>query len=312
LQITALSGLLQNQGITDAALTTAVNSYVAAPLIAPLISTVAVGATGNILSTGTLTQLKQLAANACPALSDSIPQANASSYPAEFITTLLNTTADKYLGNGDVSKFAQALSVATSYCGLTNQVINSAVNSQTYLGNTFTNTNNMMSGGITAVNPCTAVWAGDLANLGGLINLQNLDQLGSPVALVKQLALIGGITPQLALTLDSAGVSKEAVVNLASPDLTVTDADQRAMYVAMTQITGSALAQILTLLGVTTANIATMADLLNPVKIFPNSFQTLAVTGVNKTSQNIYLNSTGSVNPRKEQALPKVESTAIV
>jgi hypothetical protein len=312
LQITALSGLLQNQGITDAALTTAVNSYVAAPLIAPLISTVAVGATGNILPTGTLTQLKQLAANACPALSDSIPQANAASYPTEFITTLLNTTADKYLGNGDVSKFAQALSVATSYCGLTNQVINSAVNSQTYLGNTFTNTDNMISGGITAVNPCTAVWAGDLAKLGGLINLRNLDQLGSPVALVKQLALIGGITPQLALTLDSAGVSKEAVVNLASPDLTVTDADQRAMYIAMTQITGSALTQILTLLGVTTANIATMADLLNPVKIFPNSFQTLAVTGVNKTSQNIYLNSTGSINPQLEQVLPQVARTAIV
>lgn len=312
LQITALSGLLQNQGITDAALTTAINSYVATPVIAPLITTVTVGATGNILTTGTLTQLKRLAANTCPALSDSIPTANASSYPAEFITTLLNTTADKYLGNGDVSKFAQALSVATSYCGLTNQVINSAVNSQTYLGNTFTNTDNMMSGGITAVNPCTAIWASDLVALGGLINLRNLDELGSPVALVKQLALIGGVTPQLALAFESAGVSKEAVVNLTSPELTVTDADQRAMYMAMTKITGSTLTQILTILGVTTANITTMADLLNPVKIFPNSFQTLAVTGVNKTSQNIYLNSTGSVNPQLAQALPQVVRTAIV
>jgi hypothetical protein len=312
LQITALSGLLQNQGITDAALTAAINSYVATPVIAPLISTVAVGSTGNILPTGTLTQLKRLAANACPALSDSIPTANASSYPAEFITTLLNNTADKYLGNGDVSKFAQALSVATSYCGLTNQVINSAVNSQTYLGNTFTNTNNMMSGGITAVNPCTAIWAGDLAKLGGLINLRNLDELGSPVALIKQLALIGGVTPQLALTFESAGVSKEAVVNLTSPNLTVTDADQRAMYIAMTRVTGDSLAQVLTILGVTTANITTMADLLNPVKIFPNSFQTLAVTGVNKISQNIYINATGTVNPQLEQALPQVVRTALV
>lgn len=312
LQITALSGLLQNQGITDAALTTAITAYTAAPVIAPLITTVTVGSTGNILSTGTLTQLKQLAANNCPALSDSIPSANASSYPAEFITTLLNNTADKYLGNGDVSKFAQALSTATGYCGLTNQVINSAVNSQTYLGNTFTNTDNMISGGITAVNPCTAIWAGDLANLGGLINLRNLDELGSPAALVKQLALIGGITPQLALTFESAGVSKEAVVNLTSPQLTVTDADQRAIYTAMTRVTGDSLAQVLTILGVTTANITTMADLLNPVKIFPNSFQTLAVTGTNKISQNIYLNSTGTVNPQLEQALPQVVRTALV
>jgi hypothetical protein len=102
------------------------------------------------------------------------------------------------------------------------------------------------------------------------------------------------------------------VVNLTSPNLTVTDADQRAMYIAMTRVTGDALTQVLTILGVTTANITTMADLLNPVKIFPNSFQTLAVTGVNKISQNIYINATGTVNPQLEQALPQVVRTALV
>lgn len=306
LQITALSGLLQNQGINDATLSAAVTTYTSSNVIAPLITTLTVGSTGNILAANTVSTLKTLAANTCPALSDSIPSANASSYPTELLTTVLTNTANKYLGNGDVSKFSQALSIATGYCTLTNQVINSAVNSQTYLGNTFTNTNNMISGGITAVNPCTALWSTDLANLGGLINLNNLDELGSPVALIKQLGSIGGVTPQIALTFESYGVSKEAIVNLTSPDLKVTDADQRAMYTAMTYITGSVLAQVLSVLGVTTANINTMADLLNPYKLFPNSFRTLAVTGINKISQNIYIDSAGTINPALEQALPNV------
>ena len=46
------------------------------------------------------------------------------------------------------------------------------------------------------------------------------------------------------------------------------EAQQKAMYNAMTQITGDALTQILQILGVTTTGITTMADLLNPVKIF--------------------------------------------
>ena len=88
-----------------------------------------------------------------------------------------------------------------------------------------------------------------------------------------------------------------------APNATVTDSVQKTMYLAMTQITGNALTQILQLLGVTTAGITTMADLLNPVKLFPNSFQTLTVTTKNGP-RAIYTNSTGSVNTNLIQSLP--------
>ena len=78
------------------------------------------------------------------------------------------------------------------------------------------------------------------------------------------------------------------------------------MYTAMTQITGTALTQILRILGVTTPNINTMADLLNPYKLFPTSFQTLTVTGTNGVSQNIYINSAGTVNSTLSQYLPSI------
>ena len=312
LQLTATAGLLHNQGLSGATLSAAVTIYTSSSLIAPLINTVAVGSTGNILTANTVTQLITLAANTCPALSDSIPVANAGSYPKEFITTLLTNTASTYLGNGDLSKFAQAVSVAEGYSAVTNQVINSALNSQTYLANTFTTTNDMISGDITSVNLCTTQWAGDLKNLGGLINLSRLDELGTPLALVKQLASYGGIIPELSTAFTTHGVSDVVVVNLTSPSLTATVADQRAMYTAMTHITGDALAQILQILGVTTANIATMADLLNPYKLFPNSFQTLTVTSTNNVSQKIYIDSNGTVNGEVAQGLPPIALSQLV
>ena len=73
----------------------------------------------------------------------------------------------------------------------------------------------------------------------------------------------------------------------------------------MTQITGNDLAQILSVLGVTTTGINTMADLLNPVKLFPNSYQSLTVAGTSfKNAIPIYVDSSGSVNQTLLTELP--------
>jgi hypothetical protein len=92
-------------------------------------------------------------------------------------------------------------------------------------------------------------------------------------------------------------VPEDVVVNLTNLTLSVTDAVQKAMYTAMTKVTGDALTQILSVLNITTPNITTMADLLNPYKLFPNSFQTLTVPTMNGP-RAIYTNSTGSVNTK--------------
>jgi len=312
LQITATANLLQNQGFSASTLDNAITTYTSTNLISSLIETVSIGSTGNILSSNVIANVITIAANSCPALSDSIPSGNANSYPTEFITTLLSNTANTELGSGDVSKFAQALSIAQGYCIITNQFVNSTVNGQVYLGNTFTNFNNMISGDITSVTTDPTLWAEDLKNLGGLINLANLMNLGTPVALIQQLASFGGIIPEIPLTFTQYGVSLDTVVNLTSPMLVVTDADQRAMYLAMTHITGEPLSQILQILGVTTAGINTMADLLNPYKIFPNSFQTLTVTDINLVSQQIYINSGGTVNATLETTLPNIALYTVI
>ena len=310
LQLDAAAGLLQNQGLAiNANLLTAISSYASTPLISPYLSALATGSTGNLLSANTVSSLATLAANACPALSDSLPTAY-SSLGTQMITVIENE-ADVDICGANTSKLAQAVNQAGAYASQTSVFINSAVNSQTYLGNTFTTMNNMITGGITTINLATTAFGQDLVNLGQLINLNNLNNLGSPLALIQQIYSITGTIPVVAIYFVAVGIPSEVVLNLTDPTVTVTDAIQALMYQAMTQITGDNLAQILSVLGVTTVGITTMADLLNPVKLFPNSFQSLTVP-TKWGERAIYLNSTGSVNTALTTELPPYVMSSLV
>lgn len=313
LQINSTAGLLQNQGLApNANFLSAVTAYNSTALIGPFLITIE-NSTGNI-SANIISELETLAANTCAALSDSVPAGYAtltiSTNPPGF-TGLLTTTANTYMGNGDLSKFCQSLSISQVYTTQTNAFINSAVNSQTYLGNTFTTMNSMITGSITAINLNTTAFSSDLANLGQLINLKNLNNLGSPLALVQQMYSISGTIPIVSLAFTAAGVSQDVVLNLNNPTVTVADSAQALMYQAMTHITGDNLTQILNVFGVTTAGLNTMADLLNPIMIFPNSFQTLtAPTKYGPVA--IYINSNGSVNTTLKTQLPPYVMSSLV
>ena len=312
-QLNSAASLLQNQGLAaNAVFVKNVTAYNNNSTFTPLIATIAyVTANPTSLSAANKAALYTLGSSSCPALGDSVPAAGLTNFPTILFGNLLITTANTYMGNGDLSKFAQAMATAVGYTGSTNQFVNSAVNSQNYLGNTFTSMNNTISGGITSVNKCTTPWSQDLAKLGSLMNLATLSDLGAPLTLVKQLNSLGGISSDITLAFANAGVSIDTIVSLNRTDATASVTDQKAMYNAMTKITGTALTQALQVLGVTTPNINTMADLLNPYKLFPNSFQTLTVTGTNGVSQNIYLNSSGSVNSTIKSTLPTVALSSL-
>ena len=218
-------------------------------------------------------------------------------------TGLIASRAYTYMGNGDLTKFAQVLNQAQSYADQTSIFVNTAIRSQTYLSNTFTNMNNMITGDITQVNLATQAFGQDLLNLGNLINLADLENFGSPLGLVQQIYSVTGAIPDVSIMFVAAGVPINVVLTLTDPTVSVTDSIQRLMYTAMTQITGTALTQILSIMKVTTVGITTMADLLNPVRLFPNSFASL--TAPTKFGlRAIYVNSTGSVNQNLLTELP--------
>lgn len=294
LQLIAGASLLQNQGLSiSPELTAAIDAYSNTPLMSAFFQALAASPS-----------LATLAANTCPAFSNSVANVTVDySSLGTQMTTAINDEAAIDLGSGDLSKFVQALNSALAYNQNTNTFINSAVNSQTYLANTFTNTNNMITGDITNVNLATQTFGRDLAKLGFLIDLNNLNDLGSPLALVQRLVSVTGNIPILAVAFIAEGVPQEVVLGLTNPGLVVQDNIQKLMYQAMTKISGDSLKQILKVLKVTTVGINNMADLLNPVKLFPNSYQSLTCPTPNGL-RAIYIDSAGTVNSELAIELP--------
>jgi hypothetical protein len=121
--------------------------------------------------------------------------------------------------------------------------------------------------------------------------------------LAQRVVAVSGNFPTLSVYFVLAGVPQDIVINLSDPEIVVDDRVQKIMYQAMTQIVGEDLQQVLNILRVTTLGITTMADLLNPVKLFPNSFQSLTVTTANGP-RAIYINASGSINTSLAQELP--------
>ena len=309
LQLDAAAGLLQNQGIgISANLTQAITQYQDTALISPFLNTIQVGS-ANALSAGVIANLETLAANTCSAFSNSIPPDYSSLGVQMTDVVLAQATVD--ICDSNVSKLTQAVNQAQGYAEQTSIFINSAVNSQKYLGNTFTSINNMITGSIGTVNLVTTAFGSDLQNLGQLINLRNLDNFGTPLALVQQLFSVAGTVPILSVAFINAGIAEEVVLNLTNPTASVTDSIQRAMYQVLTQITGSDLSQLLQVLGVTTVGIQTVADLLNPLKLFPNSFQSLTTPTANGPVA-VYVDSTGSINTQLTQLLPPYVVSSLV
>lgn len=315
LQLNSAAGLLQNQGLAvNADLSLSLTAYDSSELISPIRATITTASAGNILSAGNLTQVKDLGNATCPALADSIP----SGYPTltsantdPGLSGAVRAAANRDIGSGDDSKFAQALAIAQGYASQTNALIYSAVNSQTYMANTFTTMNDMITGDVTQVNLATGPFAQDLANLGQLIDLSNLGDLGSPLALVQRIQAIGANVPVLAVYFIAVGIPQEIVINLSNPTVSVTDSIQKLMYAAMTQITGTDLQQVLKVLNVKTTGIQTMADLLNPIKLFPGSYQSLTVT-TPQGLRAIYINDQGTVNSNLREELPAYVVSSLV
>lgn len=269
----------------------AISTYTSVPVVSQF---------ANLVSTGFVNQ--NLVANTFPALVNAIPTAYQANLGSGTMTSAITFQSNRIMGTGDLGKFEQILSSAQALVIQTNQLINSTVNANAESYTTgFSSQNNLMTGSLSDVSLAFPALGIDLKNLGLLINLDNLNNLGSPAALLKQIADLANPTPGLSRALLQSGIPDSIVYNLDSARWS--DQLQKLAYQAMTQITGSDLAQVLKLLRVTTPGITTMADLLNPLKLFPNSFNTLTAPTANGL-RGIYINSSGTVNSRLETELP--------
>jgi hypothetical protein len=284
----ATDGLVQNQGLAvNGNLTLSVTAYNTTDTV-DLYTTVlgnaaaAIGVGNANIAQSTFGLLQTLAANTLPAVTNAVPAADigalgplGNTYTGGF-SGLVTGQADQVLGSGDLSIFAQVYGLSQSYIVQINPYINSVVNSN-ILNPTFVDMDSLTTGGISEVNADLPAFGADLVRLGQAWNLSNLSYLGYPSSLLYQMISVGGMLPAVVEQLNLAGVSNDDLLELRRTGTLAANVDA-ALYRGMQNITGDTLAQVLLLLDVTTPNLVTMADLLNPAKILPGSYLTLTAS----------------------------------
>jgi len=331
LQLTVFAALAQNQGLKPfpPALAAAIAAFNATTVMQNFFAAVSFYKAQTFATQSTLTSLLSIGNSVCPALGNSIPVSPIGTYPylnSEYLinylgavdgstidpsgfSMLIEQTCAAYLGNGDASKFAQGFMAVQGYITSTNKYINISVNANQYLGPLFTNMDNLTTANISSMTTDLPSYGIDLANQGNLWSMKKLDLYGTPAGLLQQISSLAGIkartVPDLQNALLAQGLSATDIANLVNDNrvglnkpngLTPNEFDklQISIYNAMANVSGDALTQILDILGVTTPNVNTLADLLNPVIMFPLSYASLQTPSPNGAIP--IFNSTGAVN----------------
>jgi hypothetical protein len=308
LGVNVMSGLLQGKGFwvnqptsTYVGSSTGVSNYTYGSIISTTILNNATNAirqgwvryNAGELSLTTYTNLISMGSSTIPALGNSIPpnysggQSYNIAYTGENASygyvrifplqgynefNYNNTLALSNMYNDFVGSFVSA----GSFIDYSNKAIMAAQNSLNFLEGTFSNMNDLITADVTNVSLSTGVFGRDLINLGKALDLSTIWTFGYPSNLLVTLKKYNAITPSLAVALLSTGLSASEIDQISSNG-TVTKDQQQKVYSAFLIIAGVDLAAILVSLNCNTAELVTLADLLNVRKMFPLSYLTLTV-----------------------------------
>ena len=201
--------------------------------------------------------------------------------------------------------FVQQWQSAYGFIGYSNNAILAVDNSKDFLEGTYSNMNDLITADITNVSLATKAFGQDLIALGKAIDLSTIATYGLPSNLLKTLVKYNALTKNLSLAIISAGIPVDELGAIISNVLQPNNDQERKLYAAYYITVGETLDEVLVPLNCKTKGLSSLADLLNPAKMFPTSYKTLTVqlynTGTQNGAQNskiafpIY-NSSGTVN----------------
>lgn len=232
---------------------------------------------------------------------------------------------------GDPKKFGTIFNTAFAYVSTANQMINAATNS-TAIDATFTNMDNVATGGFSGVNLNLSGLATDLGKIGHTINFAQVDNLGSPGQLLSNMASQGTLGPmyqklasievdsRVAQALGAFNVVEEQTLaiselgvdlnSVAKQGASLPPYVQQEIYKSLQSLNTTEVSQVKSILKNSQDSVTSGADLLDPLKIFPNCYETftapLRTTSVGFRA--IYTNSTGSVNGEFENLGNKLKN----
>lgn len=191
---------------------------------------------------------------------------------------------DTLLLDGEYRDFLGSFLQSYGFIEYSNNAILSDVFSRNFQEGTYTNMDDMMSADISGVNKATLDFGNDLIALGKSVNLQKINSFGVPSNLLATLKENNALTKNVVLTLVAAGFDASDLENIISGKLVLTREQERIIYAAFCLVVGDSLKEVLIPLNCKTVGLTSLADLLNPLKMFPNSARSLTVPRYNPNS----------------------------
>lgn len=179
--------------------------------------------------------------------------------------------------------FLQSWMSCYGYAEYSNNAILSVDNSKRFLEGTYSNMNDLITSDITGVSLATNIFGQDLIKTGRAINLSKISTFGLPSNLLMTLQQNNGLTKNVSLAIIASGIEPNELGNILGNITPPTKDQERKLYGAFSIIVGDSLTEVLVSLNCKTAGLDSLADLLNPKKLFPNSYQSLTVPVYNTT-----------------------------
>ncbi len=300
LNLNALAGLLANSGLrinptqasyigtstSNTTYTTRGTLYTGTLLDTLANVTVLAYSKIGLASSTTITQstydaLINMGSTTIPALGNSKPSTYTGTYTGEmtkfgWLRLLAYQAYQEFNVNGSssYSDFLNTFISAYGYVQRTNQLIGNYSQATTFLKSNYSNMTDLITSDITGVSMSTVYWGQDLIRAGRSIDLSRINDFGLPSVLLRTLYLNRALTPSLNIALLSAGFSASDISNICT-GTTPSATEEKQLYSAFSIITGNDLSDICVLLNCQTPGLNMLADLLDPKKLFPTSYETL-------------------------------------
>jgi hypothetical protein len=185
-----------------------------------------------------------------------------------------------YINNGSYTDFLFTFNMAHGFIGQSNKAIDAMNASDTYLDGAYSNMNDLITADFSGVTLALFFWGQDLIASGRSIDLHNIDKFGSPVVLLRTLFKTKSLTKAVNLALLAAGFSSDEIDSLVAGTEPSID-QQKKLYSAYCIVMGIDLVEVMIGLNCQTKGVRTLADLLDPKYLFPNSYATLTAPTYN-------------------------------
>jgi hypothetical protein len=182
--------------------------------------------------------------------------------------------------------FVQQMQTVYGFVGYSNNAILAVDNSKDFLSGTYTSMNDLITGDITNVSLATKAFGQDLIALGKAIDLSTIMSYGLPSNLLKTLAKYNALTKNVSLAIIASGITVDVLGGILSNTIQPSVEQERNLYAAFYITVGETFNEVLVPLNCKTRGLQSLADLLDPKRMFPNSYRTLTVQLYNTGEQN--------------------------